>query len=162
MAAPQLPAAEVKLDRIDLAILRELQRDGRLTITELAERVNLSKTPCHARVRRLIDSHIITRFQAVVDHVKLGLGHVAFVQVTLSDTRAAALDDFNKAIAALPQVEQCHMIAGAFDYLLKVRSADIADYRRMLGEDIAALPHVANTSTFVSMESVKEGAAPVE
>jgi Lrp/AsnC family leucine-responsive transcriptional regulator len=151
------PPSDVKLDRIDLTILRELQRDGRLTITELAERVNLSKTPCHARVRRLVETGIIKRFQAVVDHVKLGLGHVAFVQVTLSDTRATALEDFNKAVSALPQVEQCHMIAGAFDYLLKVRSADIIDYRRMLGEDIAALPHVANTSTFVSMESVKEG-----
>ena len=162
MAEPQIPAIDVKLDRIDLAILRELQSDGRLTITELAERVNLSKTPCHARVRRLMDDQIITRFQAVVDHVKLGLGHVAFVQVTLSDTRASALEDFNRAVTVLPQVEQSHMIAGAFDYPLKVRSADIADYRRMLGEDIAALPHVANTSTFVSMEAVKEGAAPAE
>lgn len=150
----------MKLDRIDRAILRELQSDGRLSVAELAARVNLSKTPAHARLRRLIAEGYILGFSAQVDHARLGLGHVAFVQVTLSDTRAPALDAFNAAVRALPAVEQCHMIAGAFDYLLKVRSADIAEYRRMLGEEIARLPHVANTSTFVSMEAVKEAGAP--
>ena len=150
----------MKLDRIDRAILRELQSDGRLSVAELAARVNLSKTPAHARLRRLIAEGYILGFSAQVDHARLGLGHVAFVQVTLSDTRAPALEAFNAAVRALPAVEQCHMIAGAFDYLLKVRSADIAEYRRMLGEEIARLPHVANTSTFVSMEAVKEAGAP--
>lgn len=150
----------MKLDRIDRAMLRELQSDGRLSVAELAARVNLSKTPAHARLRRLIAEGYILGFSAQVDHARLGLGHVAFVQVTLSDTRAPALEAFNAAVRALPAVEQCHMIAGAFDYLLKVRSADIAEYRRMLGEEIARLPHVANTSTFVSMEAVKEAGAP--
>lgn len=149
------------LDKTDRAILRELQIDGRLSITELASRVNLSKTPAHTRLRRLIDEGYIRGFRASVDHVKLGLGHVAFVQVTLSDTRTDALEAFNAAVRALPSVEQCHMIAGGFDYLLKVRSTDIDDYRRTLGEEIARLPHVASTSTFVSMEAVKEtGDAP--
>lgn len=146
----------MKLDKIDRAILAELQVDGRLTVTELAGRVHLSKTPAHARMKRLIDEGYIRGFRASVDHAKLGLGHIAFVQVTLSDTRAPALAAFNAAVRALAAVEQCHMIAGAFDYLLKVRSADIADYRRMLGEQIAALPHVASTSTFVCMEAVKD------
>ena len=151
----------MKLDRIDRAMLRELQANGRLSVAELAARVNLSKTPAHARLRRLIAEGYILGFSAQVDHARLGLGHVAFVQVTLSDTRAPALDAFNSAVRALQAVEQCHMIAGAFDYLLKVRSGDIAEYRRMLGEEIARLPHVAHTSTFVSMEAVKEaGASP--
>lgn len=146
----------VKLDRTDLAILRELQIDGRLSVTELAARVHLSKTPAHARLKRLIEEGYIRGFRANVDHVKLGLGHVAFVQIKLSDTRAPALEAFNAAVRTLAAVEQCHMIAGPFDYLLKVRSADIAEYRRTLGEEIARLPHVAQSSTFVSMEAVKE------
>ncbi len=76
----------------------------------------------------------------------------------LSDTRAAALDAFNKAVAKLPEVEECHMIAGSFDYLLKVRTRDMPSYRRVMGEKISALPHVAHTSTFVSMEAVKDEA----
>ncbi|MEM7544376.1 MAG: Lrp/AsnC family transcriptional regulator [Pseudomonadota bacterium] len=150
----------MKLDKIDLAILQQLRSEGRISITELAERVNLSKTPCHARMRRLIETGYITGFHASIDHAKLGRGHVAFVQVKLSDTRAAALDEFNAAVRTHPEIEQCHMIAGAFDYLLQIRSSDITDYRRMLGEEIAALPNVANTSTFVSMETVKDGARP--
>ncbi|MEX2520686.1 MAG: Lrp/AsnC ligand binding domain-containing protein [Paracoccaceae bacterium] len=145
-----------KLDRTDRAILRELQLDGRLSVTELAARIHLSKTPAHARLKRLIEEGYIRGFRANIDHVKLGLGHVAFVQIKLSDTRAPALEAFNEAVYKLAAVEQCHMIAGAFDYLLKVRSADIAEYRRMLGEEIARLPHVAQSSTFVSMEAVKE------
>ena len=145
-----------KLDKTDRAIIRELRADGRLTVRDLAARVNLSPTPCHARMRRLIEAGYITGFRALIDHAKLGEGHIAFVQVTLSDTRAAALEEFNAAVNAKPGVEQCHMIAGAFDYLLKVRTADIAAYRRLLGEEISRLPHVASTSTFVSMETVKE------
>jgi Lrp/AsnC family leucine-responsive transcriptional regulator len=81
---------------------------------------------------------------------------VAFVEVRLSDTREAALQAFNKAVMAVPEVEQCHMIASRFDYLLKVRTTDIQDYRRVLAEQISALPHVAGTSTYVAMEAVKE------
>lgn len=152
--------ADPKLDRIDLAIIRELQNDGRITLTELAERVNLSKTPCHARMRRLVERGVIKRFTAQIDYERLGLGHVAFVQVKLSDTRASALGAFNKAVQSLPEIEQCHMMASSFDYLLKVRTRDIRDYRRVLGEHIASLPYVANTSTFVSMETVKEADSP--
>jgi Lrp/AsnC family leucine-responsive transcriptional regulator len=86
----------------------------------------------------------------------MGLGHVTFVEVRLSDTRESALRAFNAAIQSVPEIEQCHMIAGAFDYLLKVRSRDIDAYRRVLGEVISALPHVASTSTHVSMEAVKD------
>ena len=86
----------------------------------------------------------------------MGQAHVAFVEVRLSDTREAALTAFNKAVLTVPEVEQCHMMASSFDYLLKVRTADIQSYRRVLGEVISALPHVASTSTYVAMEAVKE------
>ena len=144
------------LDRIDRNILAALSRDGRLSMAELAARVGLSKTPVQARVRRLEAEGYIRGYAAIVDRERMGEGHVAFVQVKLSDTRSAALDAFNKAVLAIPEVEQCHMIASSFDYLLKVRTKDIASYRRVLGERISALPHVAQTSTFVAMETVKD------
>ncbi|MFN3549703.1 MAG: Lrp/AsnC family transcriptional regulator [Mesorhizobium sp.] len=144
------------LDRIDRNILAALSRDGRLSMAELAARVGLSKTPVQARVRRLEADGYIRGYAAIVDRERMGEGHVAFVQVKLSDTRSAALDAFNKAVLAIPEVEQCHMIASSFDYLLKVRTTDIASYRRVLGERISALPHVAQTSTFVAMETVKD------
>lgn len=150
------PHETVQLDRIDLKILRCLRDDGRMSITDLARRVGLSKTPCQARVKRLRQSGVIRGFRAVIDPARLGQEHVCFVEVRLTDTTEAALGAFNAAVAALPEIEECHMIAGAFDYLLKVRSANIADYRRVLGEAISTLPHVAGTSTHVSMQSVKE------
>ena len=145
-----------QLDRIDRNILAALMRDGRLSMADLAERVGLSKTPVQTRVRRLEKGGIIRGYSAIVDRERIGEGHVAFVQVKLSDTRSAALDAFNKAVQAAPEIEQCHMMAASFDYLLKVRTRDIASYRRVLGERISALPHVAQTSTFVAMETVKD------
>jgi Lrp/AsnC family leucine-responsive transcriptional regulator len=144
------------LDRIDRAILSALAVDGRLSISALSERVGLSKTPVQARVRRLEDTGVIRGYQAVIDHEKLGEGHIAFVQVKLTDTRSVALDAFNRAVRQIAEIEQCHMIAASFDYLLKVRTRDIAAYRRVLGERISALPHVAQTSTYVAMETVKD------
>lgn len=146
------------LDPIDARILAELAADGRMTITELSRRVHLSKTPCQARVRRLEDDGYILGYRAVINPKRLGLPHVVFVEVKLSDTRASALAAFNKAVRALPQVEQCHMIASSFDYLLKVRTKDIAAYRAFMGDKLSALPHVAHTSTHVSMEAVKDDA----
>ncbi|GAB1378972.1 Lrp/AsnC family transcriptional regulator [Pararhodobacter aggregans] len=145
-----------ELDDFDRTILRILGQDGRISVTELASRINLSKSPTQTRLRRLEKAGFITGYQARLDHVRLGAGHVAFVEVKLSDTREAALKAFNTAVRALAEVEECHMIAGAFDYLLKVRSADIMAYRQILAEKISALPHVASTSTHVAMESVKE------
>jgi Lrp/AsnC family leucine-responsive transcriptional regulator len=149
------------LDRTDRRILEELSRDGRISVAELSRRVNLSKTPCQARIKRLEARGYILGYRAVIDPKRIGRPHVAFVEVKLSDTRAAALDAFNKAVRVLSEVEQCHMIASSFDYLLKVRTKDISDYRAVLGEKISALPHVAHTSTHVSMEAVKDDADEV-
>lgn len=144
------------LDRIDRNILAALSRRGRLSMAALAGEVGLSKTPVQARVRRLEAEGYIRGYQAIVDREKTGEGHVAFVQVKLSDTRSPALEAFNRAVLAVAEIEQCHMIAASFDYLLKVRTTDITAYRRVLGERISALPHVAQTSTYVAMETVKD------
>lgn len=148
----------VDLDEFDRKIIAILGRDGRMTYTELAQRVGLSKTPCQQRVKRLVDSGLITGFRAIVDPAKLGLDHVAFTEVKLSDTREEALRRFNDAVRQIPEVEECHMIASSFDYLLKVRTLDIRRYRIVLGEKISSLPHVASTSTFVAMETICESA----
>lgn len=144
------------LDRFDEAIIRELSTDGRISATELARRIGLSKSPTQARMKRLEEAGVITGYRAMLEPIRMGQAHVAFVEVRLSDTREAALQAFNKAVLAVPEVEQCHMIASRFDYLLKVRTADIQDYRRVLAERISALPHVASTSTYVAMEAVKD------
>ena len=145
-----------QLDRLDRNILAALAREGRLSMAELAAKVGLSKTPVQARVKRLERDGFIRGYAAVIDRERMGEGHVAFVQVKLSDTRSAALDSFNRAVQSVTEIEQCHMIAASFDYLMKVRTTDIASYRRVLGERISALPHVAQTSTFVAMETVKD------
>ncbi len=146
-----------EIDRFDRRMLEILAREGRITVTELAARVGLSKTPCQVRLRRLIRDGIISGFRAVVNPARLGLQHVAFAEVKLTTTSDEALRSFNSAVNAIPEIEECHMIAGRFDYLLKVRTRDIASYRTVLGEQISSLPFVAGTSTSVVMEVVKEG-----
>ena len=148
----------VDLDEFDRKILAVLRKDGRITFTDLAQQVGLSKTPCQQRVKRLVENGVIVGFRAIVDPARLGLDHVAFAEVKLSDTREAALKEFNAAVRQIPEVEECHMIASSFDYLLKVRTGDIRKYRMVLGEKISSLPHVASTSTFVAMETVRESA----
>lgn len=142
------------LDKFDQKIIDALTHDGRMTVTQLALQVGLSKTPCQARLKRLTESGIILGFRAVINTAKLGMDHIAFTEVKLSDTREKALEEFNNAVRRIPEVEECHMIASSFDYLLKVRTADIRRYRIVLGEKISSLPHVESTSTFVAMETV--------
>ncbi len=147
---------QLNLDRFDQSILRVLAEDGRMSITDLAIRIGLSKSPTQARLRRLEQNGVIKGYRALVDPVSLGLDHVAFVEVKLSDTREAALRAFNLAVVKVPEVEQAHMIAGSFDYLLKVRTHDMREYRAVLADVVSALPHVSSTSTYVVMEAVKE------
>lgn len=147
-----------QIDQFDRKILDALRVDGRMSVTALADKVGLTKTPCQIRLKRLQAAGYITGFRAVVDPVKLGKDNVAFVEVKLSDTREKALTAFNQAVRDTPEIEMCHMIAGAFDYLLKVRTEDIAEYRHILGEKISSMPYVASTSTHVSMQAVKDEA----
>ena len=145
-----------RIDRFDEKMMQILSTDGRIAITDLAKKLGMSKTPCGVRLKRLMSDGYITGFKAVLNPVKLDMNHVAFVEVRLQDTKEAALKAFNESVQLIPEIEQCHMIAGSFDYLLKVRTKDIIAYRRVLAERISDLPHVASTSTYVAMESVKE------
>lgn len=151
-------AFESDFDLFDRRIMDALARDGRMPVTALAEKVGLSKTPCQVRLKRLIDDGYIKGFRAVLSMRKLGNDHVCFVEVKLTSTVESALDAFNHAVRAMPEIEECHMIAGRFDYLLKVRTESIRKYREVLGEKISSLPFVSSTSTSVSMQSVKENA----
>jgi len=142
------------MDEYDRKILSVLSVEGRISMTALGERVGLSKTPVTARVKRLEEEGVITGYRATLSASKLGVEHIAFLEVKLSDTREKALDAFNQAVRAIPEVEACHMIAGGFDYLIKVRTSDIFAYRQVLGEQLSRLPNVASTSTYISMQSV--------
>lgn len=147
---------EPALDATDRKILSELVANARLPITEFARRVGLSKTPVAARIKAMEEMGLITGYRAILSPLKLGMTHVTYLEVRLSDTRERALAAFNAAVRAIEEVEECYMIAGGFDYLLKVRSHDMADYRRIMGEKISALPHVHATSSYVAMEAVVE------
>ncbi|SHE35788.1 transcriptional regulator, AsnC family [Loktanella atrilutea] len=152
----------VALDSFDAKILDVLAVDGRISVTALADRIGLSKSPTQARLRKLEADGVIRGYRALFDPILLGRDHVAFVEVRLTDTREVALTAFNRAVLEVPQIEQCHMIAGSFDYLLKVRTQGMTDYRQVLADFISTLPHVAGTSTYVAMQAVKEeGVAPV-
>jgi len=144
------------LDQFDKAILRVLVSEGRISITDLATRIGLSKSPTQARLRKLERDGVISGYRALVDPIQLGLDHVSFVEVSLTDTREAALAEFNAAVGRIPEIEQVHLIAGHFDYLLKIRTQSMTDYRRVLAEEISQLPHLSKTSTYVAMEAVKE------
>lgn len=145
-----------ELDPTNRKILAELVANARIPISELARKVGLSKTPVAARIRQMEDMGLITGYRAILSPLKLGLTHVTYMQIRLGDTRQKALEQFNAEVRKIPEVEECYMIAGGFDYLLKVRSRDMAEFRRIMAERISALPHVSATSSFVAMESVIE------
>ena len=152
-----LPAAD--LDAIDLRILRELQSDGRMSNLELAKRVNLSATPCLARVKRMERQGIISGYAAFVDPEALDAAMLVFIEIVLDRTTEEVFDQFRRAITAVPQILECHMVSGGFDYLIKARVKDMADYRMFLGKSLVALPHVRETHTYVVMEEVKSTTA---
>lgn len=146
------------LDRYDQKILEVLSEDGRISIADLARRIGLSKSPTQTRLRRLESDGVITGYRALIDPIRLGLDHVAFVEVRLNDTREAALAAFNTAVRRIGEIEEVHLIAGNFDYLMKIRTRSMTEYRIVLAEKISTLPHVAGTSTYVAMQAVKEEA----
>jgi Lrp/AsnC family leucine-responsive transcriptional regulator len=135
------------LDSFDRKILAVVASEGRISVTELATRIGLSKSPTQTRLKRLEEQGVIKGYRAMLDPIQLGREHVAFVEIKLSDTRESALNAFNKAVRAIPEIEQAHLIAGSFDYLLKVRASDMSDYRKVLAEKLSTLPHIASTST---------------
>lgn len=145
-----------ELDRIDRQILRELQADGRLSLTELGERVGLSTTPCTGRVRRLEHEGVIMGYSARLNPVHLGAGLLVFVELSLAYKSADVFEEFRRAVLQLPHVLECHLVSGDFDYLLKARINEMASYRRLLGDILLTLPHVRESKSYIVMEEVKE------
>jgi Lrp/AsnC family leucine-responsive transcriptional regulator len=143
------------LDRIDHKLLIRLQQDGRTPISKLAREVNLTVTPTLERVRRLEAAGYIEGYFARLNPRKLGLGLLAYVEVSLDRTTPDAFDRFKQVMLAHDEVMECHMVAGGFDYLLKVRVIDMESYRRFLGDRIAAVRGVQTTHTYFVMEEVK-------
>ncbi|WP_404405825.1 Lrp/AsnC ligand binding domain-containing protein [Pelagibacterium halotolerans] len=151
-----------EVDRIDRRILRELQLDGRITNAELAQRVGLAPTSMSDRLKRLQAHGVITGFSARVDPKSVGLELLVLVEVSLDKTTPDAFDKFAKAVRKVPEVLECHMVAGGFDYLLKARLAGMSQYRAFLGDVLLTLPNVSETRTYPVMEEVKsDGPLPV-
>jgi Lrp/AsnC family leucine-responsive transcriptional regulator len=145
-----------KLDRIDRKILLELQHDGRLANVELARRVGLSPTPCLERVRKLEAEGVILGYSAQINPHKVGAALLVFVEITLSKTSPEDFDEFSKAVEKLEEIQECHLVSGSFDFLLKTRVANMAAYRELLGETLLRLPSVRESRTYVVMEEVKQ------
>ena len=145
-----------QLDRIDRNIVRLLQRDARIAHTELARRVGLSTTPCKERVRRLEREGVIQHYQAVLDPAALDRALVVFVQIRLNRTSQDIFEEFTAAALDLPDVQECYLVSGNFDYLIKARVADMNAYRDLLGETLLTLPGVQESTSYVVMEQVKE------
>ncbi len=143
------------LDKIDQSILKILQKDGRISNVKLAQSINLSPTPCLERVKRLEKDGYIRGYVALLNSDLLGSALVSFIEVSLDRTTTRALDDFRSAVMKMEEVQECHMVAGGFDYLIKVRTRDMAHYRRFLGEKLSVLPDISSTHTYVVMEEVK-------
>ena len=143
------------LDRIDRNILNELQIDGRISNVELSKRVGLSPTPCLERVKRLEKQGYINGYTALVNPHFLGASLLVFVEITLSRDTPEVFDKFNRAVQLLDDIQECHLVSGDFDYLLKTRVSDMSAYRRLLGETLLKLPSVSDTRTYVVMEEVK-------
>jgi len=144
-----------RLDRLDLRILAALQDDGRITNLKLAETIGLSPTAVLARVQRLTRDGFILGYEARLNPLKLGAGMLVFVEVLLDRTTPNVFEQFKAAVQVRPEIMECHMVAGGFDYLLKTRSADMGDYRNFAGTVLWQLPGVRETRTYAVMEEVK-------
>lgn len=145
-------------DRIDLKILRALQSEGRLTNAELAVRVNVSAATCHRRTQRLFDEGYITGVRAEVAPAAVGLGALVMVGVVLDRSTPESFAVFEGAVMEMKEVLDCNLVAGDFDYLLKIRVRDMADFNKLHGQKLIALPGVRQTRTFFVMKEVKENA----
>jgi Lrp/AsnC family leucine-responsive transcriptional regulator len=146
------------LDRIDVKILRVLQAEGRLTNAELAARVNVSAATCHRRTQRLFEEGFITGVRAEIAPVAVGLGALVMVGVVLDRSTPESFAAFEEAVLELKEVLDCNLVAGDFDYLLKIRVRDMADFNKLHGQKLIALPGVRQTRTFFVMKEVKENA----
>ncbi len=145
-----------ELDRIDRKILEILQRQGRIPMTELAQQIGLSTSPCTERVRRMEREGVITGYHARIDPRAIGKTLLVFVEITLSSKSADVFDKVRTELLHVPEVMECHLVSGGFDYLVKARLRAMSDYRRLLGDLLKKLPVTAESNSYVVMEEVKE------
>jgi Lrp/AsnC family leucine-responsive transcriptional regulator len=143
------------LDKIDRKILRVLQADGRIANLKLAEAVHLSPTAVLERVKRLTRDGYILGYEARLNPAKLNAGMMVFVEVVLDRTTPDVMNAFKAAVQARPEILECHLVAGGFDYLIKTRVADMQAYRELIGTVVWSLPGVRETHTYAVMEEVK-------
>jgi Lrp/AsnC family leucine-responsive transcriptional regulator len=146
------------LDRVDVRILRALKAEGRLTNAEMAARVNVSAATCHRRTQRLFEEGYITGVRAEIAPAAVGLGALVMVGVVLDRSTPESFGAFEEAVLRLKEVLDCNLVAGDFDYLLKIRVRDMADFNKLHGQKLIALPGVRQTRTFFVMKEVKENA----
>ena len=145
-----------KLDNLDRRILKELQYNSRISNVELAKRVGLSATPCLNRVKRLENIGCIEQYTVRINPAFVNAELLVFVEIRLERTSKDVFNNFRKTVRTLPEIMECHLVSGDFDYLLKARVSDMHAYRRLLGETLLSLPHVNSTRTYMVMEEVKE------
>lgn len=143
------------IDRIDRNILVELQKNARISNIELSKRVGLSPTPCLERVKRLEKEKYIKGYQAILNPQKLEAALLVLVEITLTKTSPDVFDDFSRAVHELDVIQECHLVSGNFDFLLKTRVADMVAYRELLGDTLLRLPSVSESRSYVVMEEVK-------
>ncbi|MBL7002922.1 MAG: Lrp/AsnC ligand binding domain-containing protein [Gammaproteobacteria bacterium] len=147
---------KISLDRIDKRILKEIQNNGRVSYVELGKLVGLSTSPCLERVHRLEKHNYIKSYTANLNPELLGAGLLIFVEINLTYRKADVFDEFKKAVEKWPQIQECHLVSGDFDYLLKIRIENIAIYRQLLGDILHTLPDVRESRTMVVMETASE------
>jgi Lrp/AsnC family leucine-responsive transcriptional regulator len=145
-----------KLDKLDRKILKVLQEDGRIAMKDLAERVGLTVTPCIERVKRMERDRVITGYYARVDPAQLGAALLVFVEITLGNKSGNMFDQFRREVNKIPEVLECHLVSGEFDYLIKARIGEMADYRKLLGDILLQLPGAVQSKSYVVMEEIKE------
>jgi DNA-binding Lrp family transcriptional regulator len=144
------------VDATDRQIIAELEADGRITVTALAERVNLSVAPCHRRLRALEDSGVIRGYRAVIEPAALGLGFEVIVHITMDREDSATIAEFERGLAAIAEIRQAERLFGEVDYLLRVFTADIASYQTLRDEKLASLPGVQRLSSTIVMKRIVE------
>jgi len=144
------------LDKLDRRILTLLQKDGRLSMKDLGEQVGLSITPCIERVKRMERDGIISGYYARVNPAALGASLLMFVQITLSNKSGEMFEQFRREVLRIPQVLECHLVSGDFDYIIKARIREMSEYRKLLGDILLQLPGAAQSKSYVVMEEIKE------
>ncbi|QHE91909.1 Lrp/AsnC ligand binding domain-containing protein [Pandoraea fibrosis] len=144
------------LDRLDRRILTLLQQDGRMSMKDLSEQVGLSITPCIERVKRMERDGVIVGYFARVNPAALGASLLVFVEITLDHKSGNMFDQFRREVLRIPEVMECHLISGDFDYLIKARIREMSEYRKLLGDILLQLPGAVQSKSYVVMEEIKE------